>query len=220
MSLVNDALKRAKEAQQQAAPPPPSQMQFRPVEPGQQVRGGLGRIVPVAFVVLVLLVVVLAWQWSKGNRMTEPREARAVTRTAVQTTAAPPPVSTPVVATTPAPTPEPAPLPQPESHPLPATGAVDMLAAIDSVTSISPAVAKEPENEATNAVAIAPTPQPKPAPLRLQAIVFNPKRPSALISGKTLFLGDKLGDARVVAIDRESATLVGGGKTNVLSLPE
>ena len=95
-----------------------------------------------------------------------------------------------------------------------------MLAGIDSATSASPAVAKEPENEATNAVAIAPAPQPKPAPLRLQAIVFNPKRPSALISGKTLFLGDKLGDARVVAIDRESATLVGGGKTNVLSLPE
>ena len=220
MSLVNDALKRAKEAQQQAAPPPPSQMQFRPVEPGQQVRGGLGPIVPVTLVVLALLMLVLAWQWIKGNRMTEPREARAVTRTAVQMTAAPPPVSTPVAATTSAPASEPSPLPQLESHPIPATGVVDTLAAIDSVTSISPAVTKEPENEAINATAIAPAPQPKPAPLRLQAIVFNPKRPSALISGKTLFLGDKLGDARVVAIDRESATLVGGGKTNVLSLPE
>jgi hypothetical protein len=41
-----------------------------------------------------------------------------------------------------------------------------------------------------------------------------------MISGKTLFVGDKLGDLRVVAIDKESATLVGGGQTNVLSLPE
>ena len=36
----------------------------------------------------------------------------------------------------------------------------------------------------------------------------------------SLFIGDKLGDARVIAIDRDSATLVGAGKTNILSLPE
>jgi MSHA biogenesis protein MshK len=220
MSLVNDALKRAKEAQQQAAPPPPSQMQFRPVEPGQHSRQGLGLVVPVTLTVLALLALVLPWQWAKGNRMTEPREVRAVTRTAVQTTVTPQPVSPPAAATTPAPVSEPSPPPQTESHSTPATGIVDTLAAIDAATSANPAVAKEPENEATTSVATAPAPQPKPAPLRLQAIVFNPKRPSALISGKTLFLGDKLGDARVVAIDRESATLVGGGRTNVLSLPE
>ncbi len=79
-------------------------------------------------------------------------------------------------------------------------------------------VVREQESDATNSVAI--TPPPKPAPLRLQAIVFNPQRPSALISGKTLFIGDKLGDARVVAIDQESATLVSAGKTNLLTLPE
>jgi hypothetical protein len=67
---------------------------------------------------------------------------------------------------------------------------------------------------------MAPPPPPKPAPLRLQAIIFSPKRPSAMISGKTLFVGDKLGDLRVVAIDQDSATLAGAGQTNVLSLPE
>jgi hypothetical protein len=76
------------------------------------------------------------------------------------------------------------------------------------------------ENEATNAAALTPPPPPKPAPLRLQAIIFNPRRPSAMISGKTLFVGDKLGDLRVVAINRESATLAGAGQTNVLSLSE
>jgi hypothetical protein len=219
MSLVNDALRRAKDAQQQAAPPPPSQMQFRPVEPGQHVRHGLGPIVPVTLAVLAVLALV-AWQWAKGNRMAEPQEARAVTRTAVQATAAPPPVSPPAAAITPPPASEPSPPPQIEPQPIPATSVVDTLAAIDLATSAGPAVAKEPEIEATNAVAIAPAPQPKPAPLRLQAIVFNPRRPSALISGKTLFIGDRLGDAHLVAIDRESATLVGGGRTNVLSLPE
>lgn len=220
MSLVNDALKRAKEAQEQAAPPPPSQMQFRPVEPGQQVRQGPGLIVPVTLGVIALLALVLVWQGTTGHRMTEPLVARAVTRTAIQPVVTPQPVSSPAAATVPAPASEPSPPPQAEAHPVPAPGVVDTLAAIDSATSVSPAPAKEPETEATNSAAITAPPQPKPAPLRLQAIVFNPKRPSALISGKTLFIGDKLGDARVVAIDQESATLVGAGKTNILSLPE
>ena len=220
MSLVNDALKRAKEAQQQAAPPPPSQMQYQPIEPGQHVRHGLGLMVPVILAVLALLGLVAAWQWAQGHRMTGPLEVRANTRTAVQTTVTPQPVPPPAATTTPAPAIEPSPPSQIEAHPIPTIGVVDTLTPIDPPTSASPAVAKAPENEVPNAMAIAPTPQPKPAPLRLQAIVFIPKRPSVLISGKTLFIGDKLGDAHVVAIDRESATLVGGGKTNVLSLPE
>jgi hypothetical protein len=60
---------------------------------------------------------------------------------------------------------------------------------------------------------------PKPAPLRLQAIVYNPARPSAVISGKTLFLGDRIGEFRVVAISQESVSLAGGGQTNILNLP-
>jgi hypothetical protein len=39
-----------------------------------------------------------------------------------------------------------------------------------------------------------------------------------MIGGRTLFVGDKLGDLRVLAIDRESATLGGAGHTNVLTL--
>jgi hypothetical protein len=61
---------------------------------------------------------------------------------------------------------------------------------------------------------------PKPKLPKLQAIVFSPARPSVMISGKTLFIGDKLNGFRVTAIDQESATLVGGGQTNVLSLSE
>ena len=82
MSLINDALKRAKEAQRQAPAPPPSQMQFRPVEPGQQVRHGLGLIVPVTLAFLALLALVLVWQWAQSAQAAEPREARAVPATA------------------------------------------------------------------------------------------------------------------------------------------
>ncbi len=41
-----------------------------------------------------------------------------------------------------------------------------------------------------------------------------------MISGKTLFIGDKLGELRLVAIDPQSATLIGSGQTNVLTLPQ
>jgi hypothetical protein len=222
MSLVNDALRRAKEAQQQAAPPPPSQMQFRPVEPGQHVHPGFGPIVPVTLAVVALLALVLVWQLAKGHKAAEPQEARALSRPAAHATIAPQPVSPAVAATTPAPAPtsELGPPPQPEFLPMLATEAANTVAVPEQSPAVSATVAKEQEKEVTKATEIAPDPQPKPAPLRLQAIVFNPKRPSALISGKTLFIGDKLGDARVIAIDRESATLVGAGKTNVLSLPE
>jgi hypothetical protein len=57
-----------------------------------------------------------------------------------------------------------------------------------------------------------------PPPIRLQAIVFHPTRPSAMINGRTLFVGDMVGDMRLVAIGRESATLVGAGQTNLLTL--
>jgi len=72
----------------------------------------------------------------------------------------------------------------------------------------------------SNVTGTAATVPAKPAPLKLQGIVFNPNRPSAVINGRTLFIGDKIRDMRVVAITPDSATLAGGGHTNVLSLAE
>ena len=39
-----------------------------------------------------------------------------------------------------------------------------------------------------------------------------------MINGKTLFVGDMLGEMQLVAIGRQSATLVGAGQTNLLTL--
>jgi len=58
----------------------------------------------------------------------------------------------------------------------------------------------------------------KPAPLRLQAVFYDPKRPSAIISGKTVVVGDEVQSYRVTEITVNSATLVAGVKTNVLTL--
>ena len=212
MSLINDALRRAKDAQQQAPPPPPADLPFRPVEPAQQnARHGLGLLLPVALVVVALLTLLFAWHWAQRRNPTEPGEVNARTARVASAVATPRQATAPVAsgATAPALAAQPDPAVQPAANHSPVAGTATNSPAADSQ-----------ESEVTNALAVAPTPPPKPAPLRLQAIVFNPTRPSAMISGKTLFIGEKLGDLRVVAIDHESATLVGGGQTNVLSLPE
>ncbi len=41
-----------------------------------------------------------------------------------------------------------------------------------------------------------------------------------MIGGKMLYVGDKVGDLRIVAIDQESATLIGATRTNVLTLSD
>jgi hypothetical protein len=222
MSLVNDALRRAKEVQQQAAPRPSSQFQFRPVEPEQRVQHRSSLIVPFLLAGVAVLAFALVWQGSNVQTAAEVKVARALTPSMVQAKVAPRSASSPAATTTPAavsPS-EPSPPPQPEFIALSAPGGAVTLAAADTDPPSTGTVAKEQEAEAVNAAALTPPPQPKPAPLKLQAIVFNPKRPSALISGKTVFIGDKLGEARVVAIDQDSAILVSAGRTNVLSLPE
>jgi hypothetical protein len=54
--------------------------------------------------------------------------------------------------------------------------------------------------------------------LKLQAITFNPARPSAIVSGKTVFVGDRFREFRVLKIGVDSITLVNETQTNVLTL--
>lgn len=220
MSLVNDALRRAKEAQRQAPPPPSPQMQFRPVEPGQHPRTNLGLIVSAAVAVVALLALLFIWEWAQRRTATGSREARALTPPAVQRiiapqTATPPTPPSEAVAAAAQPS---APL-QPSLQSSSDTDVARPLAVPEPTKPSSPPVAKRRENDISKSVAVAPPPAPKWPPLKLQAIVFDPKRPSVLINGATLFVGEKLGELQVVAIDRESATLVCAGGTNILTMP-
>ena len=217
MSLINDALRRAKDAQQQTQPPPSPELPFKPVEPAPLGSPhGQGLLLPVALVVIALLLLLSAWQWFQHRNSTGPTEVNARTPRVAPAIPAPQPASAPAVASR---TQSDA-TAQPDSPTSPAFGPGAILAADAATVAANTPAADAQESDAAKTAALAPPPPPKPAPLRLQAIVFNPRRPSAMISGKTLFVGDKLGDLRVVAIDKESATLVGGGQTNVLSLPE
>jgi len=77
--------------------------------------------------------------------------------------------------------------------------------------------------------AAAPAPPPAaPAPeaikskapkrARLQGIVYDPVHPYAIVSGKTVFVGDSVDGMRVTAISRDAVTLAGNGQTSKLAV--
>jgi hypothetical protein len=57
-----------------------------------------------------------------------------------------------------------------------------------------------------------------PKPTRVQGIGYDPVHPWAIISGRTVYLGDEVDGMRVTAISRNSITLAGNGQTNMLVL--
>ena len=214
MSLINDALKRARQAQQQVPPPLSPGLQFRPVEPAQQPKRGAGLILPVALAAGALLVFFLVWHWLQNIGPTPGAQAKSQTAvapgrapTGQNVSSAARDVHVVAVETHSAPA------------PAPVTGAPKAAATTPPASLPAPVDIAQPITT-TNPPAVIEAAAPKPAPLRLQGIVFQPAHPSAMISGKTLFIGDKLGELRVVAIDPQSATLIGSGQTNVLTLPQ
>ena len=194
MSLINDALKRAKEAQQQN-PPPTGGPALKLAEPATTKPASNAK----SWLYLMVACVVL------GNALLffaiKDRGAKSGAAPATPTgPAAAPANPAPVIAAAVAPA-----APPPAKVPIVSANATPVGAPVVVVVE-------------TNSVAAQPEP-PKPAPLKLQSIIYNPSRPSAMISGKFLFVGDKVQGFRVTAINQETVTLIGNGQTNVLSLP-
>jgi type IV secretory pathway VirB10-like protein len=200
MSLINDALKRAKQAHEQQTPP-----QFRgaPLHTAPTPsRNSNANMTFVFIAVAVLFVAVIALGIFLYTRMHVVRE-----QTAIASATQPAAPSTPA-AEVPAP-----------HHPAPAQPAE------------IPAPKPAPPAEPARAVAPpAPEPPPVVAPapvevplqifpaVRLQGLLYSPARPAAIINGRTLFIGEHVGDVRVIAIDQQSATVVWNGQTNKLTL--
>jgi len=213
MSLINDALKRAKQAQQQpAAAPPAAPIQFRPVEPEAPPPRGPAVALPVTLAGAALLILLCAWIFVR--RGAEPKLVAAKPRASGSESAARAAQSESEKAA-----PEPA---APEqvavvgTQPTPKPSAIPTAPQSDSGShAASPgAVASVPA--ATDVI----IPQPEPLKFRLEAIIFNPKRPSAMIGGRTVFIGDRVSDYRVVSITQTTATLIGAGRTNILTLSD
>ena len=89
------------------------------------------------------------------------------------------------------------------------------------------------ENEASaasnaQAAKVAPVPAPTNAvaavpaavfpTLKLQGVIWNPRRPSAVINGKSLFVGEKVERAVVTAIEQDNVKVTWNGEERVLTL--
>ena len=89
-------------------------------------------------------------------------------------------------------------------------------AAVPPPAAPAPAVPADSGLSVVTPTAVEEIPQSLP---RLQAVVSHPTRPSAIIGGKSLFVGDRLGDLCLIAVGRASVTVTINGRTNVLLLP-
>lgn len=210
MSLINDALRRAKQVQREAAPPAASDTQFRTIDPAaQSARHGVGLLLPALLAAMGLLAMLLFWELSHPGTSLASRSpltvsARSPMSSNADTLVEAPPAKAEVQA---------AAVDSPK--PVPA-GSAD--AAGSGPSGNSNLVAAAEPADTNRAAASEPAREPAPVPLKLQGIVFNPKRPSALINGRVIFLGDRIREYRVAAIHRDEVMLVGAGQTNVLSL--
>ncbi len=77
-----------------------------------------------------------------------------------------------------------------------------------------------PTIQTTVVVQVRPAEPPKPSfpIMKLQGIFWRPARPSAVINSKTVYKGDRVDSARVLAIDQESVTVQWQTETKVLTL--
>jgi hypothetical protein len=164
MSLINDALKRAKDAQRKNTPPS-GVSPMRPIEVKREERD-LSWILPVVIILLILTAVFFI--------------ALAMAKHTFKKIVATPEISTTQQVETVA-----APAPNPPAPP-----------------------------EVIGPAAIIKT--DAPAQMQVQGIVNDPAHPWAIISGRTVYIGDDVNGMRVTAISRNSITLTGNGQTNRL----
>lgn len=211
MSLINDALRRAKQAHQETAPTTtPPDPHFRPVDPAIPTRRGLGLLLPALLGVVVLLGLFLLWELAHGDSSATSSGPLAVAaRTPAPAAVSPRPaaVASPAWSASGMVNPTPAavlhPAPEPLSNP----------AAPESTNKTTVAGQSD-----TNQPAAAEPVAPAAPPLKLQGITYNPRRPSAMINGRVIFLGDRVREYRVLSIRSDEVVLVGAGRTNILSL--
>ena len=164
MSLINDALKRARESQRND--PPSGAPPLPPVE--SPARSGAGWILAAAAILFLAAVGVFlgpAWFGSKAPPTATAKTPEMIAPKPAEISPSPPaaPVTPPALVTSPG------------ASPTPATN-----------TNPPPA-----------AVAVVQLP-------RLQGVIFNATRPLAIVNGKTVNVGDRVGDFQVKQILQNS----------------
>jgi hypothetical protein len=204
MSLINEALKRAKRTQPAASSAEGPAL--RPAETMRHADEGPGLLLPIVIGAVLVLACFLLWQWFHAGAAAQVRaRSRSVAENPVPVVIPSAPSAVPAQAKVPVATVTPVVAANPQT-------------AENNLSTNEVAVGSN-EPAATNAVA-APEPKPQAPAYKLQSIFYRPKSPSAVVNGKTLFIGDRVGGARVVLIEPDAVTLVTStGQTNLLELP-
>lgn len=211
MSLINDALKRAREAQ---TPKPPEVEPLPPVEaePGCNV----GRLLLIAVMVLLIgacFFIGLALSKNLATRTldhptpvaTAPTPAPGQPAAPVAMTAPAPASAKPETATAPPAPPAPAVASAPEpAKPEPATAAPAVVVPVPETNAALAKVAETNLPAATNLVST-----PPPPAFKLQGIVYNSTRPWAIVNGKSVYRGDRVNDRQVKDIQPGAVILQG-----------
>jgi len=199
MSLINDALKRAKENQPATTPAPEPDKPMQPVEPPADASRGRG--LPPYFIPAVLIVLCGAC-WFLLQGWESKRQAGIYPDPITINAREPEPSSEPTAGTVREPTPEE--LKEFGVDPAALSGVSAKPAAVPTATA--------PTNVTDSASA-----RPQPA-FKLQGIFYRANNPSAMINSRTVYVGETIDDAKVKSIDRQSVTLLQDGQTRVLTL--
>jgi hypothetical protein len=212
MSLINDALKRAKQAHQESPASAVRAPDLRPVEPPQQETNPRpGLLIPAGLAIVAVAGLLLFWVlWNKQSP-SAPEPPATITASARTPSE---PLKAPVSSEQPEHADNSTVVVSPSAHKEPPPALTEAPGPGTNLTGFNAGEAS-PTNRSAPSEAAVPL---SPPPLKLQSIVFNPRRPSALINGRVLFIGDRIRDLRVKVIHRDEVVLVGGGTTNVLSL--
>ncbi|HTL16874.1 MAG TPA: HDOD domain-containing protein [Patescibacteria group bacterium] len=105
------------------------------------------------------------------------------------------------------------------SEPAPGTSSssASELAGSQAEPQPNPTIASE--ESVTNASSVSLPAQKKPAEFRVTGIIYTVGRPSAIVNGKTVFVGDQVGGATVLSIGHTDVTLQINGQRKSYGLP-
>lgn len=197
MSLVNEALKRAKEAQEKQAGAPMRGAPLHTAEPPPASK--MWVVAVLAFVLAIGGAGGGIWYWQKHQSIsaakTEVPAKPAYQIIMGNNPAAPAPVKITTI--------EPV-APAPAAAPAPKTETAPVAIVVDN-----------------SRVAIIP-PIPAPAPpvaLKLQGILYSATKPAAILNGRTVFVGDRISGMTVTAIEPDRVTVTYNNQPTVLRMP-
>lgn len=240
MSLINDALKRAKQAQQQNPFGGSPILPLQPVDDSRQPNLFLRSMVAILAAVTLACSGWFFWKWwtsREGRPSSVATGIEGKTGSAAQSRARPLSssrksaiqVSTNIVVrTNVAET-----LTNAFALLTNAVATVSNATATVTNAALTPSTETEIRSGQTNAsistsrtnaatpLAVAePAPPPSPfADLKLRSIIYRDDKPAAVINGDMLYVGDEILGARLVRIQRHTVTVERHGETNELRLP-